>query len=142
VIKAMAFGALLTLAACGGGGGGDQGEVADKLLEAADDAGIELEADCVKEKAAKLSDDDAQKILDAGENDDPDLSPEGEALTAELFSCVSQDAFIDQITANLPEGVDADCVRDQLEGMDMASLAEGADSAELGAAMASCVSGG
>jgi hypothetical protein len=142
MIKAMTVGAMFTLAACGGGGGGDQAKAADMLLEQAADEGFELDADCVKDKASKLSDDDAKKIVEAGAEGDPDVSPEGDAIAAELISCFSQENLIDQMVENLPEGVDADCVREQLEGMDLSALAEGGDASEFGEAMTACVSGG
>lgn len=143
VIKAMTVGAMLTLAACGGGsGGGDQAKVADMALQEMSDQGVELDAECVKDKTAKLSDEDAKKLVEAGPDGDADVSPEAEAIAQEMIACISQDALVDQMVESLPEGVDADCVRKELEGMDLAALAEGGDMAEFGEAMTKCVSGG
>ena len=75
--------AALALTACGGSGG-NQGEVADLLVESASDEGIELDEGCVEDVAGKLSDDDAQRIIDAGSDGDAVLSAEGEALAADV----------------------------------------------------------
>lgn len=137
--------AVLALAACGGDdddAGGAQGEVADRLLDEAADQDLALDESCVRDKASQLSDEDAQKLLDAEDDEDPDLSPEGEQVTAELFSCVSVDAFIDQVVSSLPEGVDAECVREKLQGIDLGAFAEGGQAPpEFSAAMVECVSG-
>jgi hypothetical protein len=144
--------AALALAACGdddddaagdGGGGGDlQNEVADKLLDEEGDE-FQLDDDCVREKAAQLSDDDAQAILDAEGDEDPDLSPEGIALTAELLSCADADAMIDQLVEQLPEGIDADCVREALDGVDLGDFASGGEPpSEFVDAMTECVQTG
>ena len=119
LVAALA-GGLLALAACGGDGGGNQDQAADMLIEGAEDEGLEIDEDCVRDKASQLSDEDAQKIVDAEDSDEtPDLSPEGLALTAEVVSCVPRDAMIDQILGELPEGIDGDCVRQALEGVDL-----------------------
>lgn len=146
--KMMAILASVTVlvAACGGGGGGDQEEVADKLLEAAEEQDLALDEECVRDKADQLSDADADKLLEAADDDDIEeigLSPEGEQLTTELFSCVSTEEFIDTILEQLPdEGIDKDCVREQLEELDTADLTSGEMPPELSTAMAECVSTG
>ncbi len=119
--------ATLSLAACGGGSGGQQDEVADMMLEAAsEEEGIDLDEDCVRETAGKLSDDDAKKIVDAGMDGDPELSPEADALAAEMFSCVNTDALVDEMIAELGgEGVDADCLKRVLGDVDPQALADG-----------------
>jgi hypothetical protein len=143
MIKAMTVGAMFTLAACGGGGGGgDQAKVADMAIEEMADLGMELDADCVKDKTAKLSDEDAKKLVEAGPDGDADVSPEAEAIAQEMIACVSQEALVDQMMENLPEGVDADCVREEFEGMDLTALAEGGDASEFGEAMTACITGG
>jgi hypothetical protein len=97
----------------------------------------------VRDKAAQLSDDDAQAILDAEGDEDPDLSPEGMALTAELLSCADADAIKDQLVEQLPEGVDADCVRDALEGVDLDDFVSGGEPpSEFVNAMTECVETG
>lgn len=109
---------MLVLAACGGGSGGPQGEVADLFVEVAEDEGLELDRDCVDEATAKLSDDDAQKIVDAGPEGNPDISEEGDAIGDEVFSCISMDSFIDSMVAEMEgEDVDTDCLREALESL-------------------------
>lgn len=89
--------ASLALAACGGDGGGGsaQDQVADMMMEALDEAmagedteGIEIDEDCVRDKVGELSDDDAQAILDAGPDGDPDVSAEAEAIGESMLECV------------------------------------------------------
>src|SRR5215217_4688105 len=119
---AIAASAILALgaAACGGDdGGGDQDAAADLFLEQAEQAGVDADDDCVREKADKLSDADAKAIVDAGSDGSPALSPEGEALSLELAGCVSTEDLMDQVLSSLPEGVDEDCVRDALEDVDL-----------------------
>ena len=79
--------------------------------------GIDLDRDCVEKMAAKLSDDDAKKLLQAGTEGDAELSAEGEALGDEMFSCVNMDTFVDSILAGLPDdgSIDRDCMREQLK---------------------------
>jgi hypothetical protein len=118
--------ATLTFAACGGGSGGQQGEVADMMLEAAGDEGFDLDEDCVRETADKLSDDDAAKIVEAGPDGNADLSEEADALANEMFSCVNTDALVDQMVDQLGgEGIDTDCLKDVLSDMDPEALADG-----------------
>lgn len=72
--------------------GGAQAEVADMMIEAfesEDLEGIELDEDCVREVADELSDDDAQKIVDAGIDGDPDVSDEADEIGDKLADCVS-----------------------------------------------------
>lgn len=125
--------AALALTACGGdddgggGGSGDQGEVADMILASADDEGLELDADCVRDVAGKLSDDDAAKMVEAGVDGDAELSADAEALSNEMFSCVDTDALVDQIVADMDgEGVDADCLKGVLDDQGVESLDSGA----------------
>ena len=145
--SALLASAILVLAACGGdddggGGGGDQDEVADKLLESADDEGLELDEECVRDKASQFSDDDARALLDAEGDETPDLSPEGVALTGQLFSCLSSEAFVDELISSLPEGVDADCVREAMDGVDFSEFGStGEPPSEFVSAMTECVSG-
>ena len=141
LVAALA-GGLLVLAACGDGGG-NQDQAADMLIEGAEDEGIEIDEDCVRDKASQLSDEDAQKIIDAEDSDEtPDLSPEGLALTAEVVSCVPRDAMIDQILGDLPEGIDGDCVRQALEGVDLSEfVANGEAPEEFISAMTECMGG-
>ena len=149
IISALAVGAL-ALAGCGGDdGGGDlsgpQQQAVDQLLDSTGEAGFSVERGCVEDLAADLSEEDAQAIVAAGPDGDADLSAEGEALSDQLLSCVDRDdlidTFIEQIEAS-GQDVDDDCVRDALEGMDIASMiASGGDEppAELIEAVLGCV---
>jgi hypothetical protein len=102
--------AALALAACGGdddgggdggGGGGDgspQDQVADMMMEVLDETmtgeemeGVTVDEDCIRDKIGGLSDDDAQKILDAGPEGDPDVSDGADEISASIVECVDMD---------------------------------------------------
>ncbi|MDW3216337.1 MAG: hypothetical protein R8G01_20270 [Ilumatobacteraceae bacterium] len=76
----------LTLAACGGGGS-DQDQVADMLIEAADDAGASPDSDCIRDLAQDISDDDAEAMADAGLQGDPEISDAAGEILAEMLLC-------------------------------------------------------
>jgi hypothetical protein len=101
---------------------GVQNAAADEIVKQADSGNLDPDENCIREKAAKLSDDDAQKIVDAGSSGTPDLSPEGIAIVAQTMTCVSADKMLDQVVEDLPEGVDADCVRDKLKDTDFGAI--------------------
>ncbi|MCB0997822.1 MAG: hypothetical protein KDB40_00880 [Acidimicrobiales bacterium] len=135
----VAFAALALVAgACGGddeGGSGDQGAVVDKMMEVADEAGFELDRDCVADLVGQLSDADLELLAEADIDDDVELSPEGDALGEQMFTCVPQDALVEQIMTQVggQEGVDDECLREVLEGMsndDMQAIASGDSSSE------------
>jgi hypothetical protein len=98
----VASATVLALAACGGdddGGSGVQGEVADMMIDAMNESfseegieGIDLDEDCVRDAVGQLSDDDAQKILDAGPDNEPEgLSDEADEAAQALIDCVDID---------------------------------------------------
>lgn len=122
--------ATLAVSACGGddGSSGQQGEVADMMLEAAESEGITLEEGCVRDVAGRLSDDDAAKIVEAGVDGDPELSADAEALAEEMFDCFDTDALVDQIVAEMgdQEGIDADCLKRVLGEQGLDALESGA----------------
>lgn len=148
-IGALAVGTLV-LAGCGDDDGGAdlsgaQQQAVDQLMDSAGEAGFSVELGCVEGLAADLSEEDAEAIVAAGPDGDADLSAEGEALSDQLLSCVDEDdlidTFIEQIEASGQE-VDDECVRDALDGMDIASMiASGGDEppAELIEAVLGCV---
>ena len=103
---------------------GVQNDAADEIIQQADDGDLDPDEDCIREKAARLSDEDAQMIVDAGSSDTPDLSPEGLAIVGETMTCVSGDAMMDQVIENLPENVDGDCVRDKIKDVDFGAIFE------------------
>lgn len=89
--------AALALTACGGddADSGPQGEVADMMIEALDEAseiegveGVEIDEDCIRDKVGELSDDDAQAILDAGPEGDPEVSAQADAIGESMIECV------------------------------------------------------
>lgn len=110
----------LALSACGGGGGGAQGEVADLFIEVAEGEGLVLDRGCVESAAERLTDDDAEAIVDAGIDGEPDLGEDAQAVGAEIIKCVSVDSYIDNIVAGFEEdeSFDADCFRDEITGLD------------------------
>lgn len=94
----------LVLAACGGGGGGKQDEVADMVLEQMEDEDVTIDEDCVRDAAGELSDEDAQKILDAGpDGEADDLSSEAQAAGAALVDCIDFDSMLDEIDTSIPD---------------------------------------
>lgn len=146
-ISAIFAVAALTLAACGGGdsgsAGGIQGEAADAAMALTEDEDFDLDEACVNEVASQLSDADAQAIVDSGgSGSDVDLSPEGEAITLELLSCIDSDALIDQVIAGMTadgQEVDEDCIRENLQGFDLAELATtGEPSSDMIGALIGC----
>lgn len=84
----------LVFAACGsdadgGGDGGDsQSELATMLTDALDEAGIAYDSDCISDKAAQLTDEDAEAIVAAGVDGDPDVSDEADAIGETLTECI------------------------------------------------------
>jgi len=122
IISSLAA-ATLFVSACGGGAGGSQGEVADLFLASGQEEGLDLDKGCVEDVTAKLSDDDAKKLVDAGVEGDPELSAAGEALAFELAGCINADALVDQMIEELggDQNVDADCLEDALDGFDPTS---------------------
>ena len=65
-----------------------QAQVATENLAAAEAAGVEIDAECFVAAVKQLSDEDAEKIAAAGPNEDPDISPEGEAAGEDAALCV------------------------------------------------------
>ena len=79
----------------GGGGGSTQDQVADMMMDVLDEAseidgveGIEIDEDCIRDKVGELSDSDAQAILDAGPDGDPEVSDEAELIGESVFDCI------------------------------------------------------
>ena len=142
VLAGIGVGALV-LSACGGGGG-PQDEVADMVLEEMGGEGVEIDEDCVRDAAQELSDDDAQKILDAGPGGNADdLSPEAAETADSLIDCINADAFVDELIDEMvasegAENVDVECLRVALSDLDLASVDEG--SPELMSALFECIS--
>ena len=121
---------------------GVQNDAADEIIQQADSASLDPDEDCIREKAANLSDEDAQKIVDAGSSDTPDLSAAGVAIVAETMTCVSSDEMMDQVIENLPESVDGDCVRDKIKDIDFGAIFEsGTLPPEVDQAVSDCGTG-
>ena len=143
VLAAIGVGALL-LAACGSGGGGTQDEVADMVLDEMSAEGVDMDEDCVRDAAQELSDDDAQKILDAGPGGNADdLSPEADDAANSLINCVDTDAIVDQMIDEMvddagADNVDVDCLKDAFSDLDLTTFDEG--NPEMMSAMFECIS--
>jgi len=93
--------ATLALAACGGGddggssGGSPQSRLADMMLEDLDEdlasEGIDadvVDRDCVRSTLEGLSDEDAEKIIEAGPDGDPDVSASADEIADSMFECI------------------------------------------------------
>jgi hypothetical protein len=114
VVAALVAG--LGLAACGGddddaGGGGSQDDVFDMMMQAMEESlasempeGVELDIedivdeDCLRDKTDQLSDEDAEKIVEAGIDGDPEVSAEAEQVAESLDECFDAEAIADAIT--------------------------------------------
>ena len=84
---AACLAATMILAGCGGGDG-DQGEVAGIIIQTAEDAGISPNADCIRDAANKLNDEDAAAILElVGLDGNPTLSDGANDILVEILSC-------------------------------------------------------
>lgn len=98
IVAGLAAGALV-LAACGGddddgGGGSPQDQVADLLLtelEGEELEGVTVDEDCVRDVTGQLSDEDAEAIVEAGPDGDPDVSVSGEEIGFQILECVDID---------------------------------------------------
>jgi hypothetical protein len=137
--------AATALAACGGDDSssisGVQAEAAQAAVDSAAESGVTLDRDCVDKVAAQLSDEDAAL---AAEDGDQELSPEGEALSADLIACADQDELIDSLVAGMGEGVDQECAKEALSGLDLATMMAAAGDeppAELVEALTPCFGG-
>lgn len=116
----------LGVTACGGGGGA-QSEVADMMIAEAAEEGIALDADCVRDVAGKLSDQDAEALVAAGVDGDVQLSDEADAIGEEMFGCLDTDALIDELVAEMggEDVVDVDCLKEVLDEAGPAALESG-----------------
>ncbi|HEX6659447.1 MAG TPA: hypothetical protein VF065_15260 [Ilumatobacter sp.] len=121
-ITALLATSVLLFAACGDDdddAGGVQAEAADEFIDQMRDEDVDADEECVHTAFADMSDDDAQRIVDAESDETPDLSPEAMAIVTEATtSCASTEDMLDSIIESLPEGIDGDCVRDRLEDAD------------------------
>ena len=133
--------AALALTACGGGDS-SQDEVADMMIEEMEAEGVDVDEDCVRDATGQLSDDDAQAIVDAGPNGDPDVSDDAQAAAASLFDCVDMGAmFTEQIDAMVSEmgeeNVDRECLENAIDDLDLASMDD--DASALTRSMMDCI---
>lgn len=146
----IAVGAL-ALTACGSSDSGSsesgdvQSQAAQQTIDAAKEAGFDLDEGCVNAIADQLSDDDAQAIVDAGPDSAPDVSPAGSALADQLGGCLGQDALLDEFIIGMRadgQAFDEACVRENLEEFDLSSIAAQGENAaptnELFAALVDC----
>ena len=138
----------LALAACGSSdneASGAQAQAAQQTIDAAKDAGFDLDEGCVNDIASQLSDEDAEAIVAAGRAGDPDVSAEGSALASQLVNCISQEALLEEFIAGMKadgQPFDDACMRETLKKFDLAALAaQGANatpSNEMATAIAEC----
>ncbi|MEY4230552.1 MAG: hypothetical protein RLZZ362_1401 [Actinomycetota bacterium] len=125
-------------------------------------AGMTVDEQCVREAVGKLSDDDLRAIVAAGQDGDPTVSAEADAIGASLVECVTDfgdeldtsgtgpipdgiamtdaliDLFVDQIEAT---GLQADrpCIEQALAGIDVAQLAGVMNNSELMSTLSACI---
>ncbi|MFK8025956.1 MAG: hypothetical protein AB8G26_18525 [Ilumatobacter sp.] len=87
---AATLAASVALVACGGSDDSSdspQDDVADLLIQAADDADADVDADCVRDAVGGLSDADATALSEAGLDGDPEISESAGEVLAELLLC-------------------------------------------------------
>jgi len=146
-ITALLASSVLLVAACGGddddSAGSVQNDAADEFIQQMKDEDVTPDEECVHTAFADMSDDDAQRIVDAGSDDTPELSPEAMAIVTEATtSCASTEDLLDSIIEALPEGIDGDCVRDKLKDADFGDMASsGTMPPEVEQAMTECGAG-
>ena len=123
---------ILVTTACGSddsastSGNSDQAKVADLMVTEIAKEDIELDRSCVEKLAAQLSDDDAKGILDSYKADnEPNISPEGEAIGEQMIGCASGDSMADKIMESVgdQEGMDKECLREFLDGLSPEEMA-------------------
>lgn len=130
----------LAVTACGGGSSSDRGEAVDLFVETMDGGGVEVDRGCAEKVVDKMSDDDVEAIIDESNGRDATLSPDGQALADDLLDCVDTSALItddliDQIVEGAGDNVDAECMRDALENLDLSNP----DDPGVASAMMECV---
>jgi hypothetical protein len=132
--------AALAVTACGGGSSGDRGEAVDLFVEAMEAEGVDVDRGCAEKVADKLSDDDVQAIIDEANGRDAEMSAAGQALADDLLDCVDigaafTDDIIDQIVEGAGDNVDADCMREAIQDLDLSNP----DDPAVATAMIECV---
>lgn len=131
LISAVSTTVLLSgglLSACGGSSGASaQDGVADMFIGLAADQDLKLDEDCVRTNAAEFSDADAQAMVDAGVDGDPDISDAADAIGDQIFSeCVDAASYLDSLVTSFAEDgtIDADCLREALDGLSVGEIDE------------------
>lgn len=91
---AVTVAASIALVACGSDDDSrsesPQDEVAELLIQAAEDNGASPDGDCIRDAMQPMSDDDANKIIAVGfgpDSEQPDISTEASELLAEALLC-------------------------------------------------------
>lgn len=104
--------------ACGGGdSAGQQREVADMFIEIVDARGLEFDRECVADAAELLSDDDAEKIVEAGTEGSSDISAAADEVGRQIMSCIDVDSYRADVVGQF-EGdasIDSDCLSSELD---------------------------
>jgi len=150
--------ALVCVSACGERAS-SQDQLADKLLDSANDDDVEIDEACVRQIAVQFTDEDAEQMVDNIDSlDEAEVSPEGEQLMFQMLECASfteldgssvdpatldaaaVEQMIDEYVANIPDNVDPDCFRQILNGVDPAQLASG-QAPELFSGITACLRG-
>ena len=114
--RILAVTACFTVSACGGGSSGANQELLADLMVEEDSFGF-MDEDCVREKTAELSDEDAQILIDNIDADDVEglgLSDDAEEWVFTLLACIGDDADFTEgdsattLIEGAPEGVTGD----------------------------------
>ena len=115
IIKVLTIFACVAVSACGGGSSGDDQALLAELMVEEDSFGF-MDEECVREKTAELSDEDARILIDNIDAEDVEglgLSDEAELWVFSLLACVGEDFDVDDessltVLDGAPEGVIGD----------------------------------
>lgn len=115
-IKGVLAAACLAVSACGGGSSGDDQALLAELMVQEDSFGF-MDEECVREKTAELSDEDARILIENIDADDIEglgLSDDAEAWVFSLLACVGDEFDVSEddtaltVIDGAPEGVVGD----------------------------------
>lgn len=113
------LGAIMVMVGCGEA---PRADVAEMFVSVASEDGFDVQTDCVEGVLGAMSDDDVNKLNDAGLDGAADLSEQGVGVLTDIRNqCIDVDQFVDSVVADLQanpvtQDVDIECVRDGLSG--------------------------
>ena len=102
-----------------------QTKLVDLTMQGFADQSIGADRPCILALATKLSDADAQALVDAYPSGDPKVSPSGRAIGDRLLECADRTDLLDTLVTSLLASapVAESCLRAILEPLDVTQLA-------------------